>query len=280
MGVQTRIRTAQRGTAVTGFTGAAPQVVNGNAFPMSAPEFGTLSATAYALAGTANITITGKWQARNTVGSGSWYDVYLPNGAAQVTFVTGTASAVTRSIAAPRAIYTAMEARYILTSGVEAGGGLAVDEASVSYNFRDTLYQRRPILSYLKTAVTGFTGAAPQTLTTGGVSTGDLQPGTLCAFVYAKATTNTLTITGKWQVTNTPNTSASWIDAREPNSPTDVTIVTGTGSAVTDTRYVTAPDSVYGYKFARYVLTTGVGVGGGAGVDEGRIEYQYMRPFY
>jgi len=67
--------------------------------------------------------------------------------------------------------------------------------------------------------------------------------------VYAKATTNLLAITGKWQVRN--SASDTWIDARLSHGPIDVAIVTGTGSAVTSTRFVEAPDSVYGYRFAR-----------------------------
>lgn len=279
MSVQSRIKPAQRATAVTALAGATPQTGAGNAFPVIDAEIGTLSATVYAQATTSTLTIAPKWQARNSVGAGTWLDVYLPNNAANVAQVTGTGSAVaaTRSIAAPMPICSAMEARCVVVTGVETAA--AGDEFSVSYNYRETLMQRRPIISAGKIAVTALTGAAPQAINGNALAMGDCQPGTVMALVYAKATTNLLTITGKWQVTNTPNTSGSWIDARLPNAPADVVIVTGTGSAVTSTRYVVAPDSIYGYRFARYVLTSGVGVGGGLGVDEGQISYQHMRPF-
>lgn len=93
--------------------------------------------------------------------------------------------------------------------------------------------------------------------------------------MYAKAGTGSLALTGKWQVTDTPNTSASWVDARLGHAPADVAIVT----ASTDTRYVEAPDSVYGYKFARYAIVTSGATAVGSTTDEYWIEYQFMRPF-
>lgn len=275
MSVQSRIRPTQRGTGTTALAGAAPQTGAGNAFKVVDAELFTLSATVYAQITTNTVTATAKWQARNAA-SGTWYDVYGPNGAANVIMVTGTGSAVaaTRSIAAPRAVYSAVEARCVVVTGVDTAA--AGDEFSISYNFRDTLMERRPIIGPAAT-VTALSGAAPQTGAGDSVTMGDLQPGTLCAMVYAKATTNSLAITGKWQVRN--SATGTWIDARLGHAPADVAIVTGTGSAVTDTRFVEAPDSVYGNRFARYVVTSTGATAGGLGTDEFSIKYQYMRPF-
>lgn len=161
MSVHSRIRSNQRGTSVTAVTGAAPQTVAGNAFPMFDAEPFTLSAMGYAKATVNTLTLTGKWQARN-VASGTWLDVYSANNAANVAQVTGTGSAVsaTRSIAAPRALYSALEARFIFTSGVGSGSGLGSDEASVAYNYRTALYRLRPIVSAKNTGVVAITGAS------------------------------------------------------------------------------------------------------------------------
>lgn len=277
MSVQSRIKQQARPVSVTALSGAAPQTGAGSAFPVDAAEPFTLSATAYAQATTNNLTITGKWQARNSVGSGTWRDFYGPNGAANVVMVTGTGAAVaaTRSIAAPSSIVSVMEARFVLVTGAEAAG--AGDEYSVSYNYRDTLMRRRPVIAPNKMSVTAVTGNAGTTIGGPVVTIGNVQPGTLCALVYGQATTNLLTLTGKWQVSETGLSGGTWYDARLMHAPTDVTIVTGTGSAVADTRFYDAPLSVYGYKFARFALVTG-GAAGGAG-DEYQISYQFLRPF-
>jgi hypothetical protein len=123
--------------------------------------------------------------------------------------------------------------------------------------------------------VTGFTGAAPQTLTGGAVLMKNVAFGTLVANIYAKATTNTLTITHKWQVSDDGTT---WRDAYASNRAANVATVTGTGSAVTDNVAVAAPDSCYGKRYSRCLLLSGVGTGGGAGVDEGNISYNYLTP--
>ena len=95
--------------------------------------------------------------------------------------------------------------------------------------------------------------------------------------LYAQATTNTLTLTGKWQVSLKGTTADTWYDAMTVDDAANVLLVTGTGSAVNTTRFVEAPDSVYGYRFARYVLVTG-GTTASTG-DEYSMSYQCMRPF-
>lgn len=117
--------------------------------------------------------------------------------------------------------------------------------------------------------VTGFTGAAPQSVNGATIATGDYDK--LSALHYAKATTNTLTITGNWQVTR--DGGSTWYDVYGPNSAALVAQVTGTGSAVTATRVIDAPEAVYGWPNARFVSKSGVGVGGGAGTDEASIAY-------
>lgn len=122
------------------------------------------------------------------------------------------------------------------------------------------------------TGVLGLTGAAPQTGTGLTQPMIDVEPATLSANVYAKATTSTLTLTAKWQVSDD---GATWIDAYGSNRAANVAIVTGTGSAVTDTIAVTAPEAVYGHRYSRLLVVSGVGVGGGAGVDEFSISYNF-----
>ena len=93
MSVQSRIKSNQRGTAVTAVTGAAPQTVAGNAFPMFSAEPFTVSALAYTKATVNTLTLTGKWQGRN-IASGTWLDVYTANSAA---ITTGRLASTARS---------------------------------------------------------------------------------------------------------------------------------------------------------------------------------------
>jgi hypothetical protein len=127
-------------------------------------------------------------------------------------------------------------------------------------------------------STTGFTGAAPQTVAGNTIVMGkpgaSPRPGTLSAKVVAKATTSTLTITAKWQVSDDGST---WIDAYGPNRATNVAIVTGTGSAVTDTVNIAAPDGVYSFNYARCIAVSGVGVGAGAPDDQAAISYFFLK---
>ena len=121
--------------------------------------------------------------------------------------------------------------------------------------------------------VTAVSGAAPQTVTGNTVIMNKVETGSLSATVYTLATTNTLTLTAKWQVSDDGST---WVDcASSPQNATHVAQVTGTGSAVSATRVIPAPDSVYGKRRARCVVVSGTGSGGGAGQDEANISYNY-----
>lgn len=126
------------------------------------------------------------------------------------------------------------------------------------------------------TAVTGFTGAAPQSVNGNIVVMNKVDNSTLSAKVYALATTNTLTVTVKWQASDD---GATWVDcASSPQNAANVALATGTGSAVTATRIIPAPVGVYGKRYARVVAVSGVGVGGGLGVDEASMSYNYRLP--
>lgn len=132
----------------------------------------------------------------------------------------------------------------------------------------------KPGAAVSATGATGFTGAAPQTVAGATLSAAALriETGSLSANVYAKATTNTLTLTAKWQVSLDGST---FRDCYLANRPANVTIVTGTGSAVTDTITVDAPAACYGMPYCRLIVVSGTGSGGGAGVDEAKITYNY-----
>lgn len=130
------------------------------------------------------------------------------------------------------------------------------------------------------TTAAGFTGAAPQTVNGKAVIMNDVADGTLSVWCTVLADTNTLTITGKWQVLDH---AGNWVDvANEPQNPAGVALATGTAGADTAvTRVIPAPTAVYGFKQARFVWTSGTGVGGGAGVDEvSKYGYYYRRPSF
>jgi hypothetical protein len=127
---------------------------------------------------------------------------------------------------------------------------------------------------------TAITGAAPQTVNGNALSVPNplagsgnaIEPGTLSALVVANITTNTITVTGKWQVSADGST---WYDTAPAQNPANVAIATGTGVLVTTSKVISAHDACYGWSKCRFVIVSGVGVGGGAGVDEVAISYNY-----
>jgi hypothetical protein len=128
---------------------------------------------------------------------------------------------------------------------------------------------------------TAISGAAPQTVAGNTLSIPNplagsgnaIAVGSLAAFVVVNLTTNTLTVSGKWQVSADGST---WYNcATSPQNAAAVAIATGTGVLATTSLVVPASDAVYGWPKARFVLTTGVAAGGGAGVDEAAISYSY-----
>lgn len=123
------------------------------------------------------------------------------------------------------------------------------------------------------TAVTALAGAAPQTGAGNTLSmvAQNVETGTLSARVYAQATTNTLTIAAKWQVSTDNGTT--WIDAAVPQNPANVVMVTGTGSAVPSTKSIDAPAGVYGHSLVRCAVVTAVA--SATTGDEFQIAYNY-----
>lgn len=128
------------------------------------------------------------------------------------------------------------------------------------------------IKEYPAPVVTAITGAAPQTVEGPSVLMLNVEK-SLSATVYAKATTNALALTAKWQVSND---NVSWTEIKVPNNASNVALVTGTGSAVTSTVVLSAPDGVYGKKHARLVVVSSGGTGAGLGADEASIAYNYV----
>lgn len=125
-------------------TGAAPQTVNGGTLAMMHPQGntgaaivpGTLSAKLVLRVTTATLTLTGKWQV--SVDGSTWVDAKNANNAANVVLATGTGALVTTDVvvSALDACYGHLYSRYVLTSGVAAGGGTGVDEVAISYSYR------------------------------------------------------------------------------------------------------------------------------------------------
>ena len=125
--------------------------------------------------------------------------------------------------------------------------------------------QARTLRNQLATGVLGLTGAAPQTGAGGRLPLATVEPGSLSAKVYAKATVSTLTITGKWQASSD---GTNWYDVYAANNAALVVIVTGTGSAVSATRQFEAPSGIYGAAIGRVVVVSRGASGTGARTDE------------
>jgi hypothetical protein len=95
----------------------------------------------------------------------------------------------------------------------------------------------------------------------------------LAAHVVVEAETDTLTITGRWEVSNDDST---WYTIVPSNNAANVILATGTAGADTPvTRVVVAPDQIYGYRYARYTVTNGVATG--ATTDTYAIGYSFIK---
>lgn len=94
----------------------------------------------------------------------------------------------------------------------------------------------------------------------------------LSALVTVDCETNTLTMAGKWQVSNDGST---WVDVAN-GSQNAAAVVFATGTAGADasvSKVFPAPDSVYGWRKARFAIVTGVQTG--AATDTYSIGYCY-----
>ncbi len=116
------------------------------------------------------------------------------------------------------------------------------------------------------TTISGGSGdltAAPVAgTTTGGtaIPTSNIEPGSMSCLFTLLAETNTLTLTGKFQVSDDNST---WYDlAGDAQNPANVLIATGTAGADTAvTRVLPVPVPAYAWKYIRAAIVNGVATG-------------------
>lgn len=94
----------------------------------------------------------------------------------------------------------------------------------------------------------------------------------LSALVTVDAETDTIVLTGKWQVSNDNST---WVDlAHGTQNAAGVALATGTaGADASVTKAFQAPDAVYGWRYARFAIVNTVAAGLTA--DTYNISYCY-----
>lgn len=94
----------------------------------------------------------------------------------------------------------------------------------------------------------------------------------LSALVVVDCETDTMTMTGKWQVSNDGST---WVDvAHGTQNAAGVVFATGTaGADASVTKCFQAPDAVYGWRKARFAITNAVAAGSTS--DTYSISYSY-----
>lgn len=103
--------------------------------------------------------------------------------------------------------------------------------------------------------------------------------GSLSAYLDVIAKTNTMTLTGKWQVSQD---GTNWRDIEltgssgVASSNTPRILSTGTGSAVEAKTVLPAPDMVYGYRFCRVCVVVGVADSADP-ADAWAYSYSYQR---
>jgi hypothetical protein len=133
----------------------------------------------------------------------------------------------------------------------------------------------------IQSGTLGITGAAPLTVADTAshhfIKMVNVDLGSLSANLAVTATTSSLALTAVWQASDDAST---WVDcAAASNCPAPVTIVTGTGSAVSKTQIVPAPPGVYGKRYARITVRTSGATGGGSGGgDTCSISYNFRLP--
>lgn len=101
--------------------------------------------------------------------------------------------------------------------------------------------------------------------TTGGtaIQTSPIERGTLSCLFTVDAETNTLTITGKFQVSDDNST---WYDlAGDAQNPANVVLATGTGGAdAAVDKVLPCPESALGWKYVRAAVVNAVATGAAA----------------
>ena len=117
-------------------------------------------------------------------------------------------------------------------------------------------------------------GAVAGTITSGPtIALQDVTPVSLSALVTVLAETNTITMTAVWEVSNDQST---WYRAEGSSNPTPTAVGTGTaGADAAVTRALSAPLTVYGWRFARCSILNGVATGTTS--DTYSVRYSFAR---
>lgn len=124
------------------------------------------------------------------------------------------------------------------------------------------------------TAVIPFTGAAPQVANGNTFDTRLAARDSLSAHILYNILTNTITFTAQWQVSDD---GSVWVPCKPSNAAADVIFATGNAGQVTARLCLVAPSAVYGFRYCRLIITTGVGVGQGAAKDDALISYSFCK---
>lgn len=91
------------------------------------------------------------------------------------------------------------------------------------------------------------------------LSTANIAAGSLSCLFVVDAETNTITLAGKWQVSDDRTT---WYDMAPSNNAATVVLATGTaGADATVSKALPAPEQVLGWKYVRPACETGVTTG-------------------
>lgn len=117
------------------------------------------------------------------------------------------------------------------------------------------------------------TGTAPQTNEGTTVPIVDVEVGTLSALVAVSAKVNTMTVEPQWRVSADGST---WYSVKASNNAAAVVMATGTGSAVTATLVISAPDGVYGWQYANCAVISRVAAAADSN-DSYSVSYNYMK---
>ncbi len=120
------------------------------------------------------------------------------------------------------------------------------------------------------------TGTAPETNASPTLAMNDVTVGTLSALVAMSAKVNLMTLEPQWQVSNDGTT---WYDAKTANNAASVVAATGTGSIVTATIVVSAPDAVYGYAYSRCSVVSRLADAVDSD-DNYNVSYNYLKRGY
>ncbi len=135
----------------------------------------------------------------------------------------------------------------------------------------------RVIFGANNSGVQAISGTAPQVVTSTAFECRQAQAHTLSCELDYDILTNTITFTATWQVSKD---GTNWINhATVQNNAASVVFATGTGAQVAGKLIIGAPDGVYGFPYARCVVTSGTGSGQGAGKDDVTFSFNYVKSF-